>query len=190
MALDAIRELLNDDPALMESVEGKCVQWEGRIFKVETLDVRVPDGSLGYREVVRHHGGAGVCALRDGRLCLVRQWRVALGRMTLEIPAGKTDPNEDASVCAARELEEETGLAARDLEFLARSAGSVGFTNEATTIYLARGLEQSPSHPDEGEFVDVVWLPLDDVIEAICAGVIQDAKTIVSALSVRARGIA
>lgn len=184
-----IRKLLEVDGRLAERVESSQTRWTGKIFSTLTYDVRLPDGSLGYREIVRHHGGAGVCAVREGRICLVRQYRVALGRMTLEIPAGKLEEGEDPSVCASRELLEETGLVASRLEFVARSAGSPGFTDEATRIFLAHGLEAHPSHPDEGEFVDVVWLPVDDVVRAVHAGLIQDAKTIVSALVAKARGL-
>ncbi|MBP3885504.1 MAG: NUDIX hydrolase, partial [Olsenella sp.] len=84
-----IRKLLEVDGHLAERVESSQTRWTGKIFSTLTYDVRLPDGSLGYREIVRHHGGAGVCAVREGRICLVRQYRVALGRMTLEIPAGK-----------------------------------------------------------------------------------------------------
>ena len=116
MALDRIRALLQLDDTLVETVLRTDHEWSGKIFSVEHLLVRLPDGSEGWREIVRHNGGAGVCVVRDGCLCLVRQYRVALGRMTLEIPAGKIDANEDPAVCAARELTEETGLVAGRIE--------------------------------------------------------------------------
>lgn len=180
MALDTIRNLLADDPRYVERVEHVTREWTGRIFEVETLDVRVPDGSTSWREIVRHNGGAGVCVVRDGKICLVRQYRVALERMSLEIPAGKLDPGEDPAVCAARELEEETGLIAERITPLAVSAGAPGFNNEKTRIFAAHGVSQGPSRPDAGEFVDVVWVPLSDMVEAIQAGLIEDAKTVVS----------
>ena len=85
--LDAIRAALEPDDALFERVVSTNVEWEGKIFSVEHQRVELSDGSLDWREIVRHHGGAGVLAVRDGQVCLVRQYRVALGRMTLEIPA-------------------------------------------------------------------------------------------------------
>jgi len=185
--LENIRSLLASDGRLREDVERAYPQWEGRIFSVETLDVRLPDGDRGVREIVRHHGGAGVCAVENGRICLVRQWRVALGEMTLEIPAGKLEEGEDPAACAARELTEETGLIADGLELIAYSAGAPGFTNEATRIFRATGLRRGSSHPDEGEFVDVVWLPVPDVVEAIAQGLIKDAKTIVATLDAARR---
>ena len=128
-------------------------------------------------------------AVMDGRVCLVRQWRVALGRMTLEIPAGKVDGDEPRDVCAARELTEETGLVAERLEHLAESYGAPGFTDEHTSVYLAHGLAQGPARPDEGELVNVVWVPLEDALEAIRAGLLDDAKTVTGILAAKAFGM-
>lgn len=183
MALECIKKLLERDERLVEKVLRTDREWDGHIFRVEHLLVELPDGSQDWREIVRHHGGAGVCAVRDGKMCLVRQYRVALDRMTLEIPAGKLDPGEDPAECAARELVEETGLVAGRLEFLANTAGAPGFNDEKTRIFIAHDLTQHSSRPDEGELVDVVWIPVRDVIEAIRAGLIEDAKTVVSAFA-------
>ena len=148
--LEEIRRALECDPALYEGVVRTDHEWEGRIFSVEHLEVELSDGTHDWREVVRHHGGAGVVAVLDGRVCLVRQYRVALGRMTLEIPAGKVDPSEPRDVCAARELTEETGLVADRLELLTESYGAPGFTNEHTSVYFAHGLTQGEASLDEG----------------------------------------
>lgn len=179
--VESIKRYLEFDPSLYEETVDDEIKWKGRIFSADLLKVRLPDGSYGTREIARHHGGCGVAAFREGKLCLVRQYRVALGRMTLEIPAGKLEMGEEPVVCAARELREETGLVTDELVPLAVSAGSIGFTNEATRVFLARGLHQSASHPDEGEFVSVVWLPLEDVLAGVRAGLIQDSKTIIAA---------
>ena len=181
MALDTVRDLLRDDPKYVERIEHTTHEWDGRIFRVETLDVKVPDGSIAWREIVRHNGGAGVCVVRDGKICLVRQYRVALERMTLEIPAGKIDPGEDPAVCAARELTEETGLVAERLVPIAVSRSAPGFTNEATRIFYAEGVSQHPASPDPDEFVAVVWVPVEEVVTAVLAGLIEDAKTVISA---------
>ena len=173
------------DERLFERVAGRTRQWTGKIFSVDTLDVELSDGSHGYREIVNHHGGAGVVAVHDGRVCLVRQYRVALGRMTLEIPAGKIDGSETGADCAARELSEETGLVAEELVLLGVSEGSPGFTNEHTEIFLARGLSQADEHPDEGEFVNTVWVGVDEAIAAVRAGLIRDAKTSLGLLLAR-----
>lgn len=188
---DEIMRLLEPEPRLQEKVVSRQIEWRGMIFEVQKLEVSCPDGSHGRRDILLHHGGSGVCAVREGRICLVRQYRVALGRMTLEIPAGKLEAGEDPAACAARELTEETGLVADELELIAVSAGAPGFNNEKTHIYYAHGLHRGPASPDEGEFVDVAWLPLEDVMSAIRAGIIQDAKTVISvydALSRRQMG--
>lgn len=180
--LERIRALLRDDATLVERIDEQEPIWKNAIFSAERWQVTQPDGQVGERDIVLHHGGAGVCVVRDGRMCLVRQHRVALGRMTLEIPAGKIDPGEDPAVCAARELTEETGLVAERLVPIAVSRSAPGFTNEATRIFYAEGVAQHPAHPDADEFVDVVWVPLDEVVAAVRAGLIQDAKTVISAL--------
>ena len=187
--LEAIRRALECDPVLYESVVRTDRAWEGRIFSVELLEVELSDGSRDAREVVRHHGGAGVVAVMGGRVCLVKQYRVALGRMTLEIPAGKVDPSEPRDVCAARELTEETGLVAERLELLTESYGAPGFTNEHTSVYFAHGLTQGEAALDEGEFLNVVWVPLSDALEAIRAGLIDDAKTVSGILAAKAYGM-
>lgn len=186
MALDRIKALLELDSSLVEDVVRTDKEWHGKIFEVEHLLVKLPDGTEDWREIVRHNGGAGVCVVRDGKICLVRQYRVALGRMTLEIPAGKLDPGEDPRVCAARELAEETGIVAGHLEPLAVSAGAPGFNNEKTRIFVASDLSQREARPDEGELVDVVWVPIADMVEAIRAGLIEDAKTVVSVFAAAA----
>lgn len=177
----SIAEALLAPHDLEEVVVAKHVSWKGQIFETGQLDVTTPDGKPGLRDLVWHHGGAGVLALRDGRMCLVRQWRVALNRLTLEIPAGKIDPDEDPALCAARELAEETGLVAERLDHIADSAGAPGFTNEMTRIFWAHGLSQNPAHPDSDEFVDVCWIAPADIVEGARVGVIQDAKTIIAA---------
>ena len=185
--LSLIEMALLPDSRFEEKISDDCLRWRGKIFEVRTLDVRLPDGSSGYREVVRHHGGAGVVALDDdGRICLVRQYRVALGRMTLEIPAGKLEPGENGVSCAARELTEETGLLAGRLERLVCVFGSPGFTDEHTEVFLARDLRQGVSSPDEGELVGCIWAPLEDVVDAALRGLVQDGKTVSGVLAAKA----
>ena len=186
MALDRINQLLQMDDRLFERVTHTDHIWGGQIFQVDQLEVELSDGSSSKRDILHHHGGAGVCVIRDNKICLVKQYRVALGRMTLEIPAGKLDPNEDPAVCAARELTEETGLVATELVHIATTAGAPGFNDEKTRVFAARGCYQSEATPDEGEFVDVVWVDLDEMVEAIQAGIIEDAKTVVSVLCAKA----
>ena len=155
----------------------------GQIFDVNRLVVRLPDGREATRDVVRHPGAVAIVALTDdGRICLVRQYRASLGRVTVEIPAGKLDPGEDPLACAHRELLEETGLTAERMAFLTTAATAVGFCDELIHIYMATGLQFAASDPDADEFINVDIVPLSELIDAVLDGRIEDAKTVVGAL--------
>ena len=176
----------DDDPrdaALAERPLTEDVAWTGRIFNVDRLRVELPDGRAAVRDVVRHPGAVAVVALtEDGRICLVRQYRTALGRVTVEIPAGKLAPGEDPLECAGRELLEETGMSAEKIAFLTTIASSAGFCDELIHIYMATGLEFSCSDPDADEFINVDLVPLGELVDAVLDGRIEDAKTVVGAL--------
>lgn len=176
----------DDDPrdaALAEHPLTEDVAWTGRIFNVDRLHVRLPDGRTATRDVVRHPGAVAVVALtEDGRICLVRQYRTALARVTVEIPAGKLDPGEDPLECASRELLEETGMSAGKIAFLTTIATSDGFCDELIHLYMATGLEFSRSNPDADEFINVDLVPLGELVDAVLDGRIEDAKTVVGAL--------
>lgn len=176
----------DDDPrdaALAERPLTEDVAWTGRIFNVDRLRVQLPDGRAAIRDVVRHPGAVAVVALtEDGRICLVRQYRTALGRVTVEIPAGKLAPGEDPLECAGRELLEETGMSAEKIAFLTTITTSDGFTDELIHVYMATGLEFSRSDPDADEFINVDLVPLEELVDAVLDGRIEDAKTVVGAL--------
>lgn len=176
----------DDDPRdkdLAEQVEFEDVAWKGRIFNVDRLRVREPDGKEAIRDVVRHPGAVAIVALtEDGRICLVRQYRTALDRVTVEIPAGKLEPGEDPYDCAERELLEETGMKAEHMAFLTTIATSAGFADELIHIYMATGLSFAGSSPDADEFINVDLVELPELIDAVLDGKIEDAKTIVGAL--------
>ena len=182
------RELVlgDDDPRdadLAERPLTEDVAWTGRIFNVDRLRVELPDGRVAIRDVVRHPGAVAVVALtEDGRICLVRQYRTALGRVTVEIPAGKLAPGEDPLECATRELLEETGMSAEKVAFLTTIATSDGFCDELIHIYMATGLTFSRSEPDADEFINVDLVPLEELVDAVLDGRIEDAKTVVGAL--------
>jgi ADP-ribose pyrophosphatase len=138
---------------------------------------------MAQRDVVRHPGAVAIVALTDdGRICLVRQYRTALGRVTVEIPAGKLDPGEDPLECANRELLEETGMRAERMAFLTTIATGVGFCDELIHMYMATGLSFAASDPDADEFINVDLVPLDELIDAVLDGRIEDCKTVTGAL--------
>ncbi len=171
------------DATLAEVPLTEDVLFTGRIFNVNRLRVRLPDGREALRDVVRHPGAVAIVALtEDGCICLVRQYRSALARVTVEIPAGKLDPGEDPLVCAHRELREETGMEADQMAFLTTIATSDGFTDELIHIYMATGLRFVESDPDADEFINVDLVPLPDLIDAVLDGRIEDCKTVTGAL--------
>lgn len=176
----------DDDPRdaqLAERPLTEDVAWTGRIFNVNRLRVELPDGRTAIRDVVRHPGAVAIVALTgDGRICLVRQYRTALGRVTVEIPAGKLDAGEDPLDCASRELAEETGMSAEKIAFLTTIATSDGFTDELIHVYMATGLSFTHSSPDADEFINVDLVPLEELVDAVLDGRIEDAKTVVGAL--------
>lgn len=168
-----------------QTISSKTV-YQGRIIQVLEDQARLPDGKTAGREVVLHPGGVAILALDgDGQVALVRQYRYPLHRLLLELPAGKLDEGEDHRPAALRELSEETGLEAGELTYLGYIYVSPGFCDEALHMYLARDLTRSEQHPDEDEFLDVVTLPFDALVEQVMSGEITDAKTVATVLKVK-----
>lgn len=155
--------------------------YKGKIVNLRCDDALLPDGRSCKREVVEHPGGAAVLCCREGKVLLVRQFRYAYGEELLEIPAGKLDPGEDPMHAAVRELEEETGLKAV-LEPLTVFYPTPGYTNEKIYIYLAKETRAGVQHLDDGEFLEVVQLPLDEALRMVREGQIRDGKTIAALL--------
>ena len=125
-----------------------------------------------------------VPVMADGRILMVRQYRNALDRFTLEIPAGARDSKTEPTIeCAARELEEETGYRCENLEFLISLRTTVAFCNELVDVYAARELIPSHQHLDEGEFIDLEPYTLEELSTLIYQGVIQDAKTVAAIMA-------
>ena len=171
------------DPGLHERILSEECAWHGKIFDVNTLQVMLPNGHTSRRDIVRHCGAAAIVALTEsGKIALVRQYRTALDRVTVELPAGKLDPGEAPLECARRELHEETGFIAHNMRYLTTIASSCGFSDELINIYMATQLEFDQACPDEDEFLNVDLVPLSELIDAVLDGKIQDAKTIVGAL--------
>lgn len=161
--------------------------YEGRILHVEKWQVTCPNGHAAPREIVVHKGAAAVVPVyEDGTTLLVRQHRVSVDRVTLEIPAGKLDSaDEDPLECAIRELREETGLKAEKMTLLTSVLTTPGFCTEKIGIYLAQGLTEGDMHLDEDEFLGVVRMPLQEAIDMIMRGDIRDGKTICGLLLAR-----
>lgn len=177
----------DDDPrdaGLHEKILSEETAYRGKILDVRSLDVELPNGRRSKRDVVRHPGASAVVALTEtGKIVLVRQYRTALDRVTVEIPAGKLDPGEDPLDCARRELREETGFTPGRIRYLTSIASSCGFSDEIIHIYLATQLEFEGASPDDDEFVNVDLVPLTELVDAVLDGKIEDAKTVVGALA-------
>lgn len=179
--------MMNDDQ-LREKPFSSEVLYDGKILHVEKWQVTCPNGRTAAREIVLHKGAAAVVPVfDDGATLLVRQHRVAVDLVTLEIPAGKLDSaEEDPLDCAVRELQEETGLSARRMTHMTTLLTTPGFCSEKIAIYLAQGLTQGETHPDEDEFLGLVRLPLDEAVARVMRGEICDSKTICGLMMAKA----
>ena len=165
---------------LEERTVRKNYIYRGKIVNLRCDDAQLPDGRPCRREVVEHPGGAAVLCVRDGKVALVKQFRYAYGEVIYEIPAGKLNEGEDARLAAARELEEETGLIAQTLVLRFVLYPTPGYTNEKIYIYEALGVSEGAQHLDEGEFLNVEYVPVKTVLSWIEKGELHDAKTIVA----------
>lgn len=171
---------------LKEERKSSQLIYRGRILTLRRDTVTLPNGREAVREVAEHPGGVGILALDgENRAALVRQYRYAFGRAMWEIPAGKREPGEEPLTTARRELQEEVGAAAAHWQALGEIIPSPGCYGERLWLYLARELTLGRTHPDEDEFLELQWMPLEELTEKCLAGEIQDAKTIIAALKVR-----
>jgi ADP-ribose pyrophosphatase len=153
------------------------------IFRVTEEEANDPSGFHIKRSIIRHPGSAVVMPVDDqGRILLVRQFRLPADRYLWEIPAGKIDDGEDAFQAAQRELSEETGLSAKTWKEMVTFFPSPGYVEEKMTIFLATGLTQGQAHNMDDERIDTRWFTPEEVTEAIKSGEIADAKTIIGFL--------
>lgn len=177
------------DEALIETGISSENIFDGNLLHVRRDTVKLPNGKTATREWIKHPGASSVIPmLKDGSVILVKQYRYPVGKITLEVPAGKLDaPDEDPLVCAERELSEETGYTADKIEKLTTIATTVGFSNEYIHLYIATGLHSGKQHTDDDEFINVVKVPLQEAVAMVNDGRIIDAKSVVSILMAAAR---
>ena len=153
-------------------------KFNGRLIRLRTDTVLLPNGNQASREIVEHSGGVGVVALTDdGRIMTVRQYRHAMKEVVLEIPAGKLEKGEEPLLAAKRELAEEVGVTAENWRYLGPLYATPGYCEEIDHLYLATGLTLGESHPDPDEFLERGSMPLTDAVDAVMRGDIPDAKT-------------
>lgn len=157
--------------------------FDGDFLHAQKLMVQLPNGKTAPREVIRHRGAVAIVPLRpDGTITMVRQFRPAINRESVEVPAGLLDANEEPSAAAMRELAEETGIRAQNWHYLATVASSPGFCDETVALYAATGLSQGETHFDEDEFLVSVHVPLEEAYQMILRGEICNASTVSAVL--------
>lgn len=157
--------------------------YEGRILALRVDTVELPNQKYSKREIVDHVGAVGVVAINDkGELALIRQYRKAVEKSLLEIPAGLVDPNEEPGMAAKRELKEETGYACEKVEFMTEFYPSPGFSTEKIHLFMAKELKMEEPDPDETEFLELVHMPYEEALRRVKLGEFTDAKTILAIL--------
>jgi ADP-ribose pyrophosphatase len=168
----------------MSNLEEKTLHNEeifsGKVISLHLQDVELPNGKQSKREIVKHPGAVAILAVTDDqKIVMVEQYRKALERTIVEIPAGKLEKGEEPSLCAMRELEEETGYVCENLELLLSFYTSPGFADEIVHLFVAKGLvkKEDSAALDEDEFVNLVELTLPEAVQYVKEQRIYDAKT-------------
>ena len=158
--------------------------FDGKVLHVYRDEIELPNGALSTREYIRHVGAVCVIPITAEReVVCVRQYRYAVGQMLLEIPAGKLDSkDEDPESAARRELREETGAVCGKLTYLGQYLGSPALLEECIHMYLAEDLTFGDTDFDDDEFLEIVRIPLSDLLEDVMAGKIPDGKTQIAVL--------
>jgi ADP-ribose pyrophosphatase len=162
------------------------IVYQARRFRIEQVVQTTPDGVEHIREIVRHPGAVVILPLLDdGRICFVRNYRVAVGQTLIELPAGTLEPGEDTAETAKRELAEETGYRADRIEHLLTFCMSPGILDEQMHLYLAVGLHPGPMALEAGEDIQPLLCSWEEALKMVERGQIHDAKTLVGLMHYR-----
>ena len=166
----------------MEKEIQRTLIYDGKIMQVTREEVELENGEHVYREVVYHHGGVCILAVKDHQIILVKQFRYPNRIQTIEVPAGKLEKDEDPQDCAFRELEEETNNRARDMKFIMKVLPSPGYTSEWLYLYEAIDFEEvnDALAGDDDEFIDIIKMDIDEAYQKVLDGEIVDAKTVIA----------
>ena len=154
------------------------ISYQGTMIQIEEKNFVLSDGKHSY-DIVRHPGASVIIPVdQDGKLILIKQYRLAVEKILLEFPAGCIEKNESPEETATRELQEETHLKANKLTFLASQYPSSGFSDEILHYYLAEDLTHSYLPSEDGDFLDIVKFSLDELHDLLREGKLMDGKTI------------
>jgi ADP-ribose pyrophosphatase len=171
---------MNNDKNHESTISSEMI-YEGKVIKLQVDEVRLPNGKTTKREIIKHPGAVAILPItNDGSIIFVEQFRKALERSLLEIPAGKMEKGEAPETTARRELEEETGYDCEKLVHLVSFYTSPGFADEIVHLYMAEGLKKAAglNQADDDEFVEVKKLTLEQAKESVITKEIYDAKTL------------
>ena len=158
---------------------------ECHVFDLYEDTMETSTGHTAYWDFLKHNGAASVVPVTDdGKILMVRQYRNAVDRYSIEIPAGKKDdPSETGLSCAMRELEEETGYRSDTFEFLIHLVTAIAYCNETIEIYVAKNLVPTAQRLDEDEFIDVIPYDVKTLHDMILSGELQDAKSVAAIMA-------
>jgi len=160
-------------------IEGSKIIYQGRVFDVRQDQVRMPDGKLVRFDVVAHRGAVTILPVDDdGQVWFVRQYRHPAKTILLELPAGVMEEGEAPETSARREVREEIGMAAGELRSIGTFYLAPGYSTEFMYVFLATHLTAAPLKGDEDEFISIEKIPVQQVIQTVLAGRVQDAKTL------------
>lgn len=178
----------------MKKFEEKTIRseriYEGKIINLKVDEVDLPNGRTSKRELIEHPGAVAILALTaDNKIIMVEQYRKALERSIIEVPAGKLEKGETPETTAMRELEEETGYTADSLELIQSFSTSPGFADEVVHLFFAEGLHKSESGAvtDDDEFVELMEVTIQEAEEMMKDNRIYDAKTAFAVLWAKQR---
>ena len=157
--------------------------FKGRVFEVTRDIVRLENGEETFREVIHHSGGVCVVPVTENNeVIMVKQFRYPFNQALLEVVAGKINKGENHRDCGLRELEEETGFKANEVTYLGCLYPTVAYNTEVIHMYAAKGLTKTHQNLDEGEFLDVVKMPLEEAVKMVFCNEIKDAKSQIALL--------
>lgn len=154
------------------------VLYEGKILKLRRDKVTSVNGGTSFREIIEHSDGVVMAAITDeSKMVMVSQYRISVGHIVFEAPAGKMEDGEDLISTCRRELKEETGYTPTEIQYLGGYYSSCGYCTEKIHVYLCTGLTPGETDFDDNEALEIEEMPLEDLYRKVLAGEIEDAKT-------------